>query len=72
MNPDELAWNAVKSRGIGRMTISGADELKSRVVGCLRHLQKSPKKIRGFFSSPYDAVRYLIPCPVSIDLVSNS
>jgi transposase len=52
LNPDELVWNAVKSHGIGRMTISGPDELKSQVLGCLRHLQKSPEKIRGFFQAP--------------------
>jgi transposase len=52
LNPDELVWNAVRSHGIDRMTISGPDELKSQVLGCLRHLQKSPEKIRGFFQAP--------------------
>jgi transposase len=47
LNPDELVWNAMKSHGIGRMTISSPDELKSQVLGCLCHVQKSPKKIRG-------------------------
>jgi hypothetical protein len=52
LNPDELVWNAAKSHRIGRMAISGPDELKSQVVGRLRHLQKSPQKIRNFIQAP--------------------
>jgi transposase len=52
LNPDEHVWNEVKSHGVGRMSISGPDQLKTQVVGCLRHLQRSPAKIRGFFQAP--------------------
>jgi transposase len=52
LNPDEHVWNEVKNHGVGRMRISGPDQLKTQVVGCLRHLQKSPAKVRGFFQAP--------------------
>jgi transposase len=52
LNPDEHVWNEVKSHGVGRMKISGLDQLRTQVIGCLRHLQKSPVKIRGFFQAP--------------------
>jgi transposase len=52
LNPDEHVWNEVKSHGIGRMKVSGPDQLKAQAIGCLRHLQKSPAKIRGFFRAP--------------------
>jgi transposase len=58
LNPDEHVWNEVKSHGVGRMKISGPDQLKTQVVGCLRHLQKSPAKIRGFFQAPF--TRYAV------------
>lgn len=53
LNPDELVWNQVKAHGVGRMTVSGPEELKMRATGCLRRLQKSPRKIRSFFQSPW-------------------
>jgi transposase len=52
LNPDEHVWNEVKSHGIGRMKVSGPDQLKAQAIGCLRHLQKSPAKILGFFRAP--------------------
>jgi len=36
----------------GRSMLESARRLKSQLVGCLRHPQKSPKKIRGFFQAP--------------------
>jgi len=56
LNPDELVWNHVKGHRIGRASVSGPDDLKSRVVSALRSLQKCPAKIRGFFQAP--SVRY--------------
>lgn len=50
-NPDELVWNAVKPK-IGRTFISGPDMLKSKAVGALRWLQKSPNIVRAFFRHP--------------------
>ena len=50
-NPDELVWNSVKPK-VGRSFIAGPDALKSKVVGALRWLQKSPNIIRAFFDHP--------------------
>ena len=50
-NPDELVWNTVKSK-IGRSFIPGPDVLKSKAIGALRWLQKSPEIIRAFFDHP--------------------
>ena len=56
LNPDELVWNHVKRHRLGRSSVAGPDDLKSRVVSALRSLQKRPAKIRGFFQAP--SVRY--------------
>jgi transposase len=50
-NPDELVWNSVKPK-IGRSFVAGPDMLKSKVVGALRWLQKSPRIIKAFFNHP--------------------
>lgn len=50
-NPDELVWNAVKPK-IGRSFIAGPDALKSKVIGALRWLQKSPSIVKSFFKHP--------------------
>lgn len=50
-NPDELVWNTVKPK-VGRSFIAGPDALKSKVVGALRWLQKSPNIIQAFFDHP--------------------
>jgi transposase len=58
LNPDELVWNHVKHHKIGRKHIAGPDDLKTKVLGCLRALQKSPKKIMNFFKEPH--LRYIL------------
>ncbi len=58
LNPDELVWNALKSHRIGRKMVTGADDLKQKVVSSLRSLQKIPHKIRGFFREKH--VLYII------------
>jgi transposase len=50
-NPDELVWNAVKPK-VGRSFVVGPDALKSKVIGALRWLQKSPHIIKAFFKHP--------------------
>jgi transposase len=50
-NPDELVWNSVKPK-IGRSFIAGPNMLKSKVIGALRWLQKSPRIIKAFFNHP--------------------
>lgn len=48
LNPDELVWNDLKNK-VGRTYISGPDQMKSKVIGFLRSLQRSPDKIISFF-----------------------
>jgi transposase len=50
-NPDELVWNSVKPK-VGRSFITSPEHLKSKVVGALRWLQKSPDIIKAFFEHP--------------------
>lgn len=50
-NPDELVWNSVKQK-LGRKFITDQDMLKSKAIGVLRWLQKSPHIIRSFFRHP--------------------
>lgn len=52
LNPDEWVWKNVKHDSIGRTAIRGKDDLKAKAVSALRHLQKSPGKVRGFFADP--------------------
>ncbi len=52
LNPDEWVWKNVKHDTIGRSAIRGKDDLKAVALGALRHLQKMPGKVRGFFADP--------------------
>ena len=56
LNPDELVWNHVKNHRIGRKLIKGPDDLKAKVMSCLKSIQRMPNKIIGFFKEPQ--VRY--------------
>ena len=49
LNPDELVWNTLKNGIVGRSTVQSKDELKSKVVGGLRKIQKSPDMVKSFF-----------------------
>jgi transposase len=51
LNPDELVWNNVKGK-IGRSSIKGPDDFQGKVRSHLKSLQRSPRKIRGFFKEP--------------------
>ena len=42
----------MKHDKIGRSGIWSKDDLKAVAVGALRHLQKAPGTVRGFFSDP--------------------
>ena len=50
LNPDELAWNTLKNGIVGRSTVKSKEELKSKVIGGLRRIQKSPDLVRSFFA----------------------
>jgi len=52
LNPDEQVWNDVKNNGVARSMIYSRDDLKKAVGSRLRHLQKSPSKVRAFFRHP--------------------
>jgi transposase len=52
LNPDESVWNELKNNGIGRMAITGPDDLKRKVTDYLRQMQRFPALIRSFFHAP--------------------
>ena len=58
LNPDELVWNNLKNHRVGRKMITGPDDLKQKIISCLRSLQKMPHKIKGFFREKH--VRYIL------------
>lgn len=49
LNPDEMVWGYLKHHKIGRMAISGPDDLRKNVFSVLRSLQKHTAKVAGFF-----------------------
>jgi transposase len=52
LNPDEWVWNDLKNNGVGRMAITGPDDLKRKVVDYLKQMQRFPALIRSFFQAP--------------------
>lgn len=52
LNPDELVWNELKNNCIGKKSLFSLDQLKREVIGHMRSIQKSPKKILSFFHAP--------------------
>jgi transposase len=56
LNPDELVWAHLKHHKLGKVALTGPDNLKKRVVGFLRSLQRSPALVRAMFQHP--TVRY--------------
>ena len=52
LNPVEQLWNHTKTNGIGRMSVTGPDQLKTMLINKLRSLQRLPKKIASFFRHP--------------------
>lgn len=53
LNPDELVWNDLKNNVIGRSIIQDKKDLKRKVIGGLRSIQKSPEKVRSFFQEKH-------------------
>lgn len=51
LNPDELVWGHVKAR-VAKQIPASKDELKARIIGAFRHLQRMPDKVIGFFRHP--------------------
>lgn len=52
LNPDEGVWREVKSHRLGRAGVVTCADMKSKVLGALRHLARRPDKIRALFHSP--------------------
>jgi len=52
LNPDEWVWKNVKHDRVGRTSVTGPDEFKTKVIGALRRLQKLPHIVRAFFADP--------------------
>lgn len=52
LNPDEQVWNHLKNHGVGRLPITGPDQLKHSILSHLRKLQKLPCLVRSFFRLP--------------------
>jgi hypothetical protein len=42
----------VKAKGTGRRVIASGTQMFSTLLGLLRSLQRSPKKIKSFFEHP--------------------
>lgn len=51
LNPDEWVWNNVKNARLGRVVSRDKNDLKSKVIGALRRLQKTPALVCSFFLS---------------------
>lgn len=49
LNPDELVWGYLKNHKLGKMKITGPDQLKKKVYSILRSLQKMPQIVINFF-----------------------
>ncbi len=52
LNPDEWVWNELKNNGIGRMQVTGPDDMKHKVLSHLIWMQRTPDLIRSFFHAP--------------------
>lgn len=52
LNPDEQVWAEVKAKGIGRRIITSSSQMFRTLLGLLRSLQRTPRKIRAFFGHP--------------------
>lgn len=53
LNPDELVWQDLKTNGVGKASITSAEELHDRVSIHMETLKGLPRKIRAFFQAPH-------------------
>ena len=58
LNPDESVWRHLKTHNLGRVRITGPDDLKRQALMVLRRLQKTPTLVRAFFQAP--TLRYAL------------
>ena len=52
LNPDEWVWKNVKHDRVGRVGVSGVDDLKAKALAALHRLQKLPQLVQSFFRDP--------------------
>lgn len=52
LNPDEHVWNDLKNNAVGRIPVTGPDQMKKTARSHLRKLQKSPERVVSFFHAP--------------------
>ena len=52
MNPDELVWNDLKNKALGRKVITSREGLQKLAVSHLRRLQQLPRLVASFFRTP--------------------
>lgn len=52
LNPDEQVWGNVKAR-VAKRAVTNKEDLKVKVIGALRRLQKLKGVIQGFFRHPH-------------------
>lgn len=52
LNPDELVWNDLKNHILGRMSITGPDQMRRTVLSRLRWMRKQPLHVASFFRAP--------------------
>ena len=52
LNPDELVWNDLKNKALGRKVILSKEALRSLTLSHLRRLQQLPRLISSFFLAP--------------------
>lgn len=51
LNPDEWVWNELKNNSVGRMHVTGLDDMKRKVINHLKWMQWRPDLIRSFFQA---------------------
>jgi len=52
LNPDEYVWNDLKNHILGRMRITGPDQMRRTVLSRLRWMKMQPAHVASFFCAP--------------------
>lgn len=52
LNPDELVWNDLKNHILGRMKITGPDQMRRTVLSRMRWMRKQRGHVASFFHAP--------------------
>jgi transposase len=72
LNPDEMVWRHLKCHHIGKKFISSQKEMFRLVKNVLLSLQRTPRKIVGFYKKTYSGMTYCnIGCVLKILIYNN-